>query len=171
MKKPDFTQLHRRATEGITAGKCRQHVMVTCLHCLFRRTTDLLRSATRDAEKHFWQVGHDDCGSRVLDVCRLVKDRHSSLCVSLESRDVVDSGIGLWSSRAHLEFESQGVDYRCVVISQTHRLVSQERLFPGAGTSVSIDLIPITPSGEWWFQHLRLVYHTTLLPPPGGAGV
>ncbi len=37
------------------------------------------------------------------------------------------------------------------VISQTHRLVSQERLSPRAGTSIFIDLIPITPSGEWWF--------------------
>ncbi len=35
-----------------------------------------------------------------------------------------------------------------VVISQTHRLVSQERLSPRAGTS---DLIPITPSSEQWF--------------------
>ncbi len=39
----------------------------------------------------------------------------------------------------------------CVVISQTHWLVSQERLSPRAGTSVFIDLFPITPSGEWWF--------------------
>ncbi len=38
-----------------------------------------------------------------------------------------------------------------VVILQTHRLVSQERLSPRAGTSIFIDLIPITPSGEWWF--------------------
>ncbi len=38
----------------------------------------------------------------------------------------------------------------CVVISQTHWLVSQERLSPRAGTSIFIDL-PITPSGEWWF--------------------
>ncbi len=38
-----------------------------------------------------------------------------------------------------------------VVISQTHRLASQERLSPRAGTSVFIDLIPITPSGEQWF--------------------
>ena len=38
-----------------------------------------------------------------------------------------------------------------VVISQTHRLVSQERLSPKAGTSVFIDLIPIMPSGEQWF--------------------
>ncbi len=37
-----------------------------------------------------------------------------------------------------------------VVISQTHWLVSQERLSPRAGSSVFIDL-PITPSGEWWF--------------------
>ncbi len=40
---------------------------------------------------------------------------------------------------------------RLVVISQTHGLVSQERLSPRAGTSVFIDLIPIMPSGEWWF--------------------
>ena len=38
-----------------------------------------------------------------------------------------------------------------VVISQTHRLVSQERLFPRVGTSIFIDLIPIMPSGEQWF--------------------
>ncbi len=38
-----------------------------------------------------------------------------------------------------------------VVISQTHRLVSQERLSPRVGTSVFIDLIPITPAGEQWF--------------------
>ncbi len=37
-----------------------------------------------------------------------------------------------------------------VVVSQTHWLVSQERLSPRAGTSVFIDL-PITPSGEQWF--------------------
>ncbi len=39
----------------------------------------------------------------------------------------------------------------CVVISQTHWFVSQERLSPRAGTSVFIDLIPIMPSGERWF--------------------
>ncbi len=49
-----------------------------------------------------------------------------------------------------------------VAISQTHWLVSQERLSPRVGTSVFIDLIPCTPSGEWWF--LQLVCHTTLLP-------
>ncbi len=38
-----------------------------------------------------------------------------------------------------------------VVISQTHRLVSQERLSPRAGTSVFIDLVPIMLSGEQWF--------------------
>ncbi len=38
-----------------------------------------------------------------------------------------------------------------VVISQTHRLVSQERLSLRVGTSVFIDLIPIMPSGEQWF--------------------
>ncbi len=37
-----------------------------------------------------------------------------------------------------------------VVISQTHWLVSQERLSLKVGTSVFIDL-PITPSGEQWF--------------------
>ncbi len=37
-----------------------------------------------------------------------------------------------------------------VVISQTHWLVSQERLSPRVGTSVFIDL-PIMPSGERWF--------------------
>ena len=40
------------------------------------------------------------------------------------------------------------------MISQTRRLVSQERLSPRAGTSVFIDLIPITPSGEQWFELL-----------------
>ena len=39
-----------------------------------------------------------------------------------------------------------------VVISQKHWLVSQERLSPRAATSVFIDLIPITPSGERWFS-------------------
>ncbi len=38
-----------------------------------------------------------------------------------------------------------------VVISQTHRLVSQERLSPRVGTSIFIDLHSIMPSGEWWF--------------------
>ncbi len=38
-----------------------------------------------------------------------------------------------------------------VVISQTHWLVSQERLSPRAGTSVFVDLHPNTPSGERWF--------------------
>ncbi len=47
-----------------------------------------------------------------------------------------------------------------MTISQTHWLVSQERLSPRARTPVFIDLFPITPSidlfpimpsGEWWF--------------------
>ncbi len=37
------------------------------------------------------------------------------------------------------------------VISQTHWLVSQERLSPRTGTSIFIDLFPITLSGKWWF--------------------
>ncbi len=55
-----------------------------------------------------------------------------------------------------------------VVVSQTHWLVSQERLSLRVGTSVFIDLFPITPSGEWWF--LQLVCHTTLLPHQGAEG-
>ncbi len=58
-----------------------------------------------------------------------------------------------------------------VVISQTHWLVSQERLFLRVGTSVFIDLIPIMPSGEVssGSKFTAGVSHHTP-PPVGGVG-
>ncbi len=52
-----------------------------------------------------------------------------------------------------------------VVISQTHWLVSQERLSPRVGTSVFIEY----SADIWWVVVLnsQLVYHTTLLPYQG----
>ncbi len=52
-----------------------------------------------------------------------------------------------------------------VVISQTHWLVSQERLSPRVGTSVFI----VYRSDIWWVVvlTLQLVCHTTLLPHQG----
>ena len=56
-----------------------------------------------------------------------------------------------------------------VVISQTHWLVSQERLSPRAGTSVFIDYT-VLPSMRQWFKFTAGVSHHTP-PPPGGRGL
>ncbi len=40
--------------------------------------------------------------------------------------------------------------YVCSDITNEQVGISGETV-PGAGTSVFIDLIPIMPSGEWWF--------------------
>ncbi len=82
--------------------------------------------------------------------------------------------LGLWVTPQHnpdyfgLSHSQLGfwnLGFQIVVISQTHWLVSQERLSLRAGTSIFIDLFPVMPSGEQWF--LQLVCHTTLLPHQG----
>ncbi len=56
-----------------------------------------------------------------------------------------------------------------VVISQTHWLVSQERLSPRAGTSIFIEYT-VVPSGGGGSKFTAGVSHHTP-PPPGGAGL
>ncbi len=55
------------------------------------------------------------------------------------------------------------------MISQTHWLVSQERLSPWAGTSVFIDLSVVPSLGMVLTFEAGVSYHTP--PPPGGAGL
>ena len=97
-------------------------------------------------------------------------------CVELEQTDLHAERSGLFlvfccfflrCSQGRIHKFQGGEHWRYpVVISQTRWLVSQERLSPRAGTSLFIDLFPITPSGEQWF-FLQLVCHTTLLPHQG----
>ncbi len=71
----------------------------------------------------------------------------------------------------------QSVDHCCVssrclsdvVISQTHGLVSQERLPPQAGTSVFIDLSVVLSLGIILTFEAGVSHHTP--PPPGGTGL
>ena len=58
------------------------------------------------------------------------------------------AGPGYHRSAVLPVMEMGGGGLTVVVISQTHTLVSQERLSPRVGTSIFIDLIPIMPSGE-----------------------
>ncbi len=55
-----------------------------------------------------------------------------------------------------------------VVISQTRWLVSQERLAPGVGISVFIDLV-LPSLGVVLTFEASVLHHTP--PPPGGAGL
>ncbi len=71
--------------------------------------------------------------------------------------------MGLFASRKRRDLPPN------VVISQTNRLVSQERLRPGAGTSVFIDLIPIITSSEVLIFETSMSHHTP--PTPGGVGI
>ncbi len=78
-----------------------------------------------------------------------------------------DPWLGVGAHRQNIVFQGSQFVPICVVISQTHWLVSQERLSLRVGTSIFINL-PIMPSGEQWF--LQLVCHTTLLPHQGAEG-
>ena len=74
------------------------------------------------------------------ELCTFVKEIQQSCCTNLQNPPLAGKPTDKPKDRQII-----------VVISQTHWLVSQERLSPRAGTSVFIDLFPITPSGEWWF--------------------
>ncbi len=64
--------------------------------------------------------------------------------------------------------DDKATPLQLVVISQTHWLVSQERLSPRAGTSVFI-MYTVVPSGGSGSKFTAGVSHHT--PPLGGTGL
>ena len=103
----------------------------------------------------FCSVGRNKWANMTDRLCVVTSHRSKLSKTKLEPlrSSLPGSGIPTWNT--------------FVVISQTYRLVSQERLSPRAGNSAFIDLIPITPSGEWWFQ---LQIHSWCVTPHSSPG-
>ncbi len=106
-----------------------------------------------------------------IRVCVCVCWGDLNTCIVLEDFHIRDSHQGglHWKNQWIRAFPSaRGKPWSwscCVVISQTHWLVSQERLSPRAGTSVFIEYTVVPSGGSGSIS--QLVCHTTLLPYQG----